>query len=351
MSDRVRALPALAKYALLSGRPLAVHPEFWDSATKASPGSTVSTPWGPGPFHYWAGYAHVEDYDAAWRDVWVDCQGPHPVVVGANHFMHTWPEDGRFPELVPTLQPHVQAAVDTLVQQCSSEDQQYGCGALFLHAAIGTHPQLAHMLHQVMAAVEVHRAWASQVFGSPGAGPRPWRYPMLHMRMGSASFEVHGRGDKTAELVGVPGGDTVILSRHASALLSALHDGVTSPPYKGNLSLTPLVAASDSTRFIGELSFMAHPMQVASCCSSPLHTQRVYSHEAARLAIGQVLFDMVALAHASTVVLTRGGMGMLGTMFLSWEWHDHPGADIMRWENHKCVGEAAHFLLDSLMDR
>lgn len=158
--------------------------------------------------------------------------------------------------------------------------------------------------------------WAS---GFPDSG-----YSMLHMRAASAPLTVHGER-ASVSVPSVPFWDgharsadrvDLVLSevrRHVGAGLRSCS--------------TPLAVASDSARFIGELTFaVGTTVHIAKCCGSGWHVARLdcAPEDEKQAAENQVFFDLIALARAEKVFCVIGGFGRLGRVFLSFgtAWSD-----------------------------
>lgn len=323
-ADRIRGLLTLAQLALVCGRKLRVEPDYLRSSSGA--GDTVNTTWGEG--RYVAAVDCSSSEPCPWGEFasWALENPGHALVVNTNSLETLVHADVRHDlgQHFNSSTPGAQLA-RRLVRVCSATlTIRTSCGAMLLHAAWGSSNQTAGQVSSLKQASLMQTVWADRF---PDDG-----YSMLHMRAASAPLTVHGENTS----VSVP--SVAFIDGHASSedrvdlVLSELRRHVGA---RQQSCSTPLAVASDSPRFIGELTFaVGSSAHIATCCGGGWHVARLHhAPESTKLAAeNQVFFDLISLARAQEVFCVVGGFGRLGRVFLSFG---------TAWSDFRCCTESA----------
>ena len=339
-ADRVRGLFFLAQLALVCGRKLRVEPDYLRSSEGAA--RSVETLWGAG--RYVQAVDCKPGRTCPWSVLvpWALENPGHALVVNTNNLQVLVDPDGHH-ELGQHFNSSAPGALlaRRLVSVCSaSVSIRISCGAMLLHAAWGSSPHSGGQVSSLMRASLMQGVWADRF---PVSG-----YSMLHMRAASAPLTVHGE-NASVSVPSVPffdgharGADRV------DVVLSEVRRRVGTGPQSCS---TPLAVASDSPRFVGELTFaVGSAVHIATCCGGGWHVARLeHASEAEKQAAeNQVFFDLISLARARKVFCVIGGFGRLGRVFLSFgtAWSDFgcctksaclPSMVEQMWDSLQCV--------------
>lgn len=325
-ADRIRGLPTVACLALLTGRPLAVDPEYLSAVLQQIPAGSLTqslrgeygipaqTQWGPG-YYYGLNMAQPKTLKKRWKAISQQSRNtPNETIIVISN---TPPGDMCSPEKLPMLEGFnvpetATAGLEAFRTYCFNE-QYYSCGALLLHAAWGSYQESFYKVDKLEKLGAFHSDWTEIVLPDNTTD-----YVMLHMRASSSRLNIsHAmRWWEVTEVKSVPFGDGG-LGGKSRAMPWLTH--MTKMAKAAGLCKAPLVVSSDSARFMSELSFALWPAaRIANCCASPHHISKLRTNDTTTrdAAERQVMFDLISMSRAKLFIRTAGGFGFLGQRFL-----------------------------------